>query len=260
MSAETCLEARDVSLHYPQGSEQLVACHKLNFSMAQHDRLVILGPSGCGKSTLLKAIAGFIPTSGGSLTLNHHPIQGPSADRAVVFQEFDQLLPWKTVHENVVFALVHSGLLKREAALVRAQHYLQKVGLGEFLTAYPHTLSGGMKQRVAIARAFALHPKLLLMDEPFAALDALTRQTLQQELLTLSLETRLSLIFVTHSVEEALLIASHILILSPHPGQVQAYITLPDGPRSPQFLADTQEKIERLLFQTTTAKHLRQAA
>lgn len=142
----------------------------------------------------------------------------------MVFQEFDQLPPWKTVKQNVMFALLASGTLKRREAEERALHYLDKVGLAAFADAYPHTLSGGMKARVAIARALAMQPKILLMDEPFAALDALTRRKMQEELLLLWEEVRFTLLFVTHSIEEALVVGNRILLLSPHPGRVRAEI------------------------------------
>ena len=140
----------------------------------------------------------------------------------MVFQEFDQLLPWKTVRQNVVFALQTTGKLRGRAADDKAMHYIEKVNLTRFADAYPHTLSGGMKQRVAIARGMAMEPDILLMDEPFAALDALTRQRMQEELLPLWDETRFTVLFVTHSIPEAVKIGNRILLLSPHPGQVKA--------------------------------------
>ena len=139
-----------------------------------------------------------------------------------VFQEFDQLLPWKTVRQNVVFALQTSGKLRGRAADEKAMQYIEKVHLTRFADAYPHTLSGGMKQRVAIARGMAMEPDILLMDEPFAALDALTRQRMQDELLMLWEETRFTVLFVTHSIPEAVKVGNRILLLSPHPGQVKA--------------------------------------
>ena len=254
------LRARGLHLRYPQGREQLVACHDISFDVHRHDRLVLLGPSGCGKSTLLKAVAGFLPLQSGVLELQGRPIQGPSPERAVVFQEFDQLLPWKTVLDNVVFALTASGRLAAQPARDRARQALQSVGLDGFLHAYPHTLSGGMKQRVAIARAFALQPEILLMDEPFAALDALTRASLQQELLALSVKTRLTLLFVTHSIEEALLVGTRILLLSPHPGQVRAELQAgAHQPGSPAFERQVR-RIHDLLFGQAQEQPQRRAA
>ncbi len=190
--------------------------------MLPQDRFILLGPSGCGKSTLLKAAAGFIAPAEGEFLLDGASIRGPGPDRVVVFQEFDQLPPWKTVRQNVAFPLRAARRLGRAEADERAMHYLDKVGLAGFADAYPHTLSGGMKQRVAIARALAMQPRILLMDEPFAALDALTRRRMQEELQQLWEASPFTLLFVTHSIEEALVLGSRILLLSPHPGRVRA--------------------------------------
>jgi len=198
------------------------ATHRASFDVHQGDRFVLLGPSGCGKSSLLKAAAGFISPTEGSIQLRGRPVSGPGPDRVVVFQEFDQLPPWKTVRQNVMFPLLASGRLSRAEAGERALHWLRKVGLEGFADAFPHTLSGGMKQRVAIALALAMQPEVLLMDEPFAALDALTRRGMQEELQSLWEELRFTLLFVTHSIEEALVVGNRILLLSPHPGRVRA--------------------------------------
>ncbi len=218
------VEIRGVSLDYRTPDRQVRATHRVSLDVWGGDRFVLLGPSGCGKSTLLKAVAGFIEPTEGEIRLDGRRVAGPGPDRVVVFQEFDQLPPWKTVVENVAFPLRVSGLLGRRAARERARHYLDRVGLSGFADAYPHTLSGGMKQRVAIARALAMQPRVLLMDEPFASLDALTRSRMQEELLLLWEETRFTLLFVTHSIEEALVVGSRIGVLSPHPGRVRAEI------------------------------------
>ena len=218
------VSVKNVTLQYRNDQTIVTAAWRVNFKVLKSDRFVILGPSGCGKSTLLKAIGGYIKPSEGEITLNGIPVKTPGPERAFVFQEFDQLLPWKTILENIVFALTSSGTLKRPQALERALHYLNKVGLSHFSDAYPHTLSGGMKQRVAIARAMAMEPAVLLMDEPFAALDALTRQQMQDELIQLWEDTRFTVIFVTHSIPEAIRLGNRILLLSPHPGQVKAEI------------------------------------
>ncbi|KVE73767.1 sulfonate ABC transporter ATP-binding protein [Burkholderia vietnamiensis] len=221
-SSERLLAIERVSLEYRAGARIVRATHQVSFDVYGGDRFVLLGPSGCGKSTLLKAIAGFIEPVSGSIALDGRPVHGPGPDRIVVFQEFDQLPPWKTVVENVAFPLRAAAKLSRAEARERALHYLDKVGLAAFADAYPHTLSGGMKQRVAIARALAMQPRVLLMDEPFAALDALTRRKMQEELLRLWDEFRFTLLFVTHSIEEALVVGNRILLLSPHPGRVRA--------------------------------------
>jgi NitT/TauT family transport system ATP-binding protein len=216
------LQVDGVTLEYKTPGRRVRATHQVSFDVFPADRFVLLGPSGCGKSTLLKAVAGFIAPVEGQIRLDGRAVREPGPDRMVVFQEFDQLPPWKTVRENVAFPLLASRTLKRREADERARYYLDKVGLSAFADAYPHTLSGGMKQRVAIARALAMQPRVLLMDEPFAALDALTRRKMQDELLALWEEVRFTLLFVTHSIEEALLVGNRILLLSPHPGRVRA--------------------------------------
>lgn len=223
-STQALLAVDNVSLEYRTPQRVVRATHQVSFEIDPADRFVLLGPSGCGKSTLLKAAAGFIAPSEGEIRLQGQRVDGPGPDRIVVFQEFDQLPPWKTVKQNVMFPLLASRTLNKKDAEERALHYLEKVGLAAFADAYPHTLSGGMKARVAIARALAMQPKILLMDEPFAALDALTRRKMQEELLLLWEEVRFTLLFVTHSIEEALVVGNRILLLSPHPGRVRAEV------------------------------------
>lgn len=213
-----------LNLEYRTHHRTVRATHDVSFDVFAADRFVLLGPSGCGKSSLLKAVGGFLPVISGSIHLDGKPVAQPGPDRLMVFQEFDQLPPWKTVLENTMFPLLASGKARRAEARERARYFLDKVGLTAFADAYPHTLSGGMKQRVAIARALAMEPKVLLMDEPFAALDALTRRKMQEELLALWEDVHFTLLFVTHSIEEAMVVGSRILLLSPHPGRVRAEI------------------------------------
>ncbi|MBB5401936.1 MULTISPECIES: ABC transporter ATP-binding protein [Paraburkholderia] len=250
------LAVKNVNLEYRTRERIVRATHDVSFDVYGGDRFVLLGPSGCGKSTLLKAVAGFIEPSAGSISLDGKRVRGPGADRIVVFQEFDQLPPWKTVVQNVAFPLRVAKKLSKAEARERALHYLDKVGLAAFAHAYPHTLSGGMKQRVAIARALAMQPRVLLMDEPFAALDALTRRKMQEELLRLWEEVNFTLLFVTHSIEEALVVGNRILLLSPHPGRVRAELNSHQYSQDSFGRADFQRSVARihhLLFEQTEA-------
>lgn len=220
---EPILDVSGVTLQYKTKEHLITATYRVDFKVFPSDRFVLLGPSGCGKSTLLKGVAGYLDPVEGDIKLKGHAIRGPGPDRVMVFQEFDQLLPWKTVKQNITFALLNGGKCgNRREADDLAMEYIRKVKLDRFEDTYPHMLSGGMKQRVAIARGMAMEPDILLMDEPFAALDALTRRQMQDELLQLWEDTKFTVLFVTHSIEEAVIIGSRILILSPHPGQVKA--------------------------------------
>ena len=247
------LQVQGVSLSYTTRERIVRATHRVSLDVHAGDRFVLLGASGCGKSTLLKAIGGFLTPTEGQILLDGQAVQGPGPDRVVVFQEFDQLPPWKTVRENVMFPLLASRRLGRKEAQARADAMIAKVGLSKFADVHPHQLSGGMKQRVAIARALAMQPRVLLMDEPFAALDALTRRRMQEELLALWEELRFTLVFVTHSIEEALVVGNRIAILSPHPGRVRAEVNCHQfdlhSQGSEAFQASAQ-RIHHLLFET----------
>ena len=216
------LQVNGVTLRYKTKEHLVTATYRVDFDVYKADRFVLLGPSGCGKSTLLKAVGGYMKATEGQILLKDKIITKPGPDRMMVFQEFDQLPPWKTVKQNVMFPLLASGKLKGKAAEDKAMQYIEKVNLAKFANHYPHMLSGGMKQRVAIARGMAMEPDILLMDEPYAALDALTRTKMQDELLQLWDDTRFTILFVTHSITEAVKIGNRILLLSPHPGQVTA--------------------------------------
>ena len=216
------LEVNGVTLQYKTPRHLVTAMYQVDFTVHQSDRYVILGPSGCGKSTLLKAVGGFMSPVEGSIRIRGHEVDVPGPDRMMVFQEFEQLMPWKTVYQNVLFPMKVTKKFTPAEAKARAKAVIEKVKLTEFQDVYPHMLSGGMKMRVAIARAMALEPDILLMDEPFAALDALTRRAMQQELLALWEQLRFTVQFVTHSIEEAIIVGSRILVLTPHPGRVRA--------------------------------------
>jgi len=247
---EPLLRAEHVTLEYAGEHGTVRATDDVSFDVWRGDRFVLLGPSGCGKSTLLKAVGGFIAPRAGSLSLAGKAITGPGPDRIVVFQEFDQLPPWKTVKQNVMFPMLAGGVGRVEADQ-RARHWLGKVALARFADAYPHTLSGGMKARVAIARALAMQPAVLLMDEPFAALDALTRRSMQEELQALWDEIGFTMLFVTHSIEEALVVGNRIQLLLPHPGRVRAELNSHQfslaSAGSQEFQTATQ-RIHDLLF------------
>jgi NitT/TauT family transport system ATP-binding protein len=249
MRNQPLLEVKGVTLQYKTSEHLVTATYRVDFNVFDGERFVLLGPSGCGKSSLLKAVGGYLTPTEGSITLNGKEIKNPGPERMMVFQEFDQLLPWKTVVENVMFPLVVSGKLSTNAARERALHYLDKVNLSRFVDNYPHTLSGGMKQRVSIARGMAMEPAILLMDEPFAALDALTRRKMQDELLQLWDDTHFTVLFVTHSIAEAVRIGSRILLLTPHPGQVRAELnSLSRANQQIHLQQELEEKINNMLF------------
>ena len=248
-TAAPVVEVRGVTLQYKTSDHLVTATYRVDFSVLRSDRFVLLGPSGCGKSTLLKAIGGYMHPTEGSVRLNGREVGRPGPDRMMVFQEFDQLLPWKTVLQNVMFPLVTSGKFERDAAREKALALIAKVNLTKFCDSYPHTLSGGMKQRVAIARGMAMEPDVLLMDEPFAALDALTRVRMQDELLALWDEIKFTVIFVTHSIPEAVKIGNRILLLTPHPGQVKAEInSVPRAKGDAAASVELGQKIHAMLF------------
>jgi NitT/TauT family transport system ATP-binding protein len=243
------LDVRGVTIQYKTRDHLVTATYRVSFRVLEGDRFVLLGPSGCGKSTLLKAVGGYLQPTEGEIRLKGTRIARPGPDRIMVFQEFDQLLGWKTVLQNVVFPLEATGTLSGKEAAERAMHYIEKVNLAKFAGSYPHTLSGGMKQRVAIARGMAMEPDILLMDEPFASLDALTRTRMQDELLALWDDTRFTVLFVTHAIPEAVKIGSRILLLSPHPGQVKAEInSVPRGEENSDAAAALGREIHRMLF------------
>jgi NitT/TauT family transport system ATP-binding protein len=246
------LKIDGVSIQYKTRESLVTATYRVSVDSYPGDRTILLGPSGCGKSSLLKAVGGFLKPVEGTILFQGKPVTRPSPERMTVFQEFEQLMPWKTVKENIALPLrVARGLSARDAD-DRAAKYIDKVKLTKFADAYPHMLSGGMKQRTAIARALAMEPAILLMDEPFAALDALTRRQIQEELMGLWETIRCNLLFVTHSIDEAILLGSRIVLLSPHPGRVRAELNCEqfgfDNQGDPAFV-ELRDLINSLLFE-----------
>ncbi len=236
------LVIRDLSkIYYDLYTGQHVAAVEgVSLEIAPGEFVAILGPSGCGKTTLLNMVAGFIPPTRGEILLNGRRIQGPGPDRGVVFQSF-ALFPWKTVLDNVAFGLKMRGVPREERYRI-AREYIALVGLDGFEHRYPHELSGGMQQRVGVARVLANNPDLLLMDEPFASVDAQTRMTLQEELTRIWEARQPTILFVTHDVEEAVFLANRVVVLTPRPGRVResVEVSLP-RPRSWQHLIEDQD-------------------
>lgn len=230
------LAALGLSKVFRSRGREIPALRDVSFAVGAGEFLTLIGPSGCGKSTLLRCLAGFERPTSGQVIAGETEVKGPGADRMMVFQGFDQLFPWLTVRDNVALALrLTKTVPGRRRSRGVAAEYLDLVGLGTCGDFYPHQPSGGMKQRVAIARALSVRPRALLMDEPFGSLDALTRTSLQQELLRIWQETKVTVVFVTHNVEEAILLADRIAVLTPGPGHIRAVLGNPlPRPRSPE--------------------------
>ncbi|MGE0627562.1 MAG: ABC transporter ATP-binding protein [Hyphomicrobiaceae bacterium] len=209
-------------LFRPPTGREVLALDDVSLEVGEQEFLAILGPSGCGKSTLLYLIGGFLPIQTGRIDVDGSPISGPGPDRGIVFQHF-ALFPWKTVRTNVLYGLERMGLAKQER-LQRAQYFIDLVGLTGFEDSYPSQLSGGMKQRAAIARTLAIDPAILLMDEPFGALDAQTRSLMQSELLGIWQRSRKTVIFVTHDVQEAVFLAERVAVMTARPGRIKTIV------------------------------------
>ncbi|HUC63020.1 MAG TPA: ABC transporter ATP-binding protein [Alphaproteobacteria bacterium] len=209
-------------LYRPPRGRPVLALEDVSLEVKEREFLALLGPSGCGKSTLLYLLGGFLPIETGSILVDGAPIQGPGPDRGIVFQHF-ALFPWKTVRANVLYGLEKLKLPRAEC-LRRAQEFIDLVGLKGFEDSYPSHLSGGMKQRAAIARTLAIDPEILLMDEPFGALDAQTRSLMQTELLGIWQRSKKTVIFVTHDVQEAVYLAERVVVMSARPGRVKATV------------------------------------
>ena len=249
----TMISVQDATKIYSTDRGTTVSLDHVSLDVEQGEFITLVGPSGCGKSTMLNLIGGLLNPTSGSILVNGKAVKGPSPDRGVIFQQY-ALFPWLTARQNVEFGLRLQGVPKRERS-ARAQKYLELVGLGEFGDALPKELSGGMKQRCAIARAYAVHPSLLLMDEPFGALDALTRVQMQDDLLDTWQKERRTIVFITHDVDEAVYLASRVVVMSPRPGRISEIIDVPLAyPRteemrlSPEF-ADIRAKVWRGVHQ-----------
>jgi len=243
------ISIRDVSLVYDTPAGRVTGVQGASFDIEQSEFLCLLGPSGCGKSTLLNIIAGFLAPSSGEISIAGKPVTGRGMDRGVVFQDFAQLFPWRTALGNVAFGLEMKGVPRAEREKI-ALEQLRLVKLEKFAYAYPHHLSGGMQQRVAIARALAYNPSVLLMDEPFAALDALTREDMQRLLSEVWRTTRKTVIYVTHNVAEAVYLADRVVVMTPHPGTVKVHVAIrlarPRDPLSVEFLEHQKELLRHL--------------
>ncbi|AHK28687.1 2-aminoethylphosphonate ABC transporter ATP-binding component PhnT [Rhodococcus opacus PD630] len=204
--------------------DKFTAIEDIDIDLADGEFLVLVGPSGCGKSTLLDLLGGLSTPTSGRILLDGQPVTGPGLDRGIVFQQY-ALLPWRTARHNIEFGLEAKGLPKKERREL-AEHYLELVGLKGFGDRYPHELSGGMKQRVAIARSLAFDPEVLLMDEPFAALDAQTRESLQDELLRIWKATGKTILFITHGIDEAIYLGQRVAVLTSRPGRVKTFVDI----------------------------------
>jgi NitT/TauT family transport system ATP-binding protein len=243
------IQCNDISLTYDTPAGSVLAVKGFTLDIKESEFLCLVGPSGCGKSTMLNIMAGFLKPTAGTITIAGKSINGSGTDRGVVFQDFAQLFPWRTALGNVSFGLEMKGVKKAEREQI-AREQLRLVKLEKFVKSYPHHLSGGMQQRVAIARALAYNPSVLLMDEPFAALDALTRDEMQKLLAEVWAETKKTVIYVTHNVAEAVYLGDRVIVMSPHPGRISAEVPItlprPRDPLSVEFL-DYQKKLVGLL-------------
>lgn len=248
---EVVLEVRGLHKIYEGSKGKTLALKDVSFKTHRREFVCVIGPSGCGKSTLIRILAGLESYSSGQVLVDGKPVNGPGRDRGMVFQGYT-LFPWRTVKSNVMFGLEMNNVSRSEAAR-EVDMWLELVGLEKFADAYPHELSGGMKQRVAIARALVNQPRILLMDEPFGALDAQTRARMQSHLIDIWRNIDITILFITHDLDEAIHLADRILVLKAHPGEVQELIEVPvPRPRSaeqfnsPEFLA-TKARLEALI-------------
>ena len=244
------IKAQNISFEYDTTAGLVLAVKDVSFEVTPSQFLCVLGPSGCGKTTILNMLAGFLAPTSGEIMIGGERVSGQGNNRGVVFQDFAQLFPWRTARRNVEFGLEMRGVPEAERRDT-ALHFLKLVRLEKFADAYPHQLSGGMQQRVAIARALAYNPGVLLMDEPFAALDAMTRDEMQKQLTEIWQETKKTIVYITHNVAEAVYLADQILVLAAHPGTVKTQIALdlprPRDPLSIEFVSKQKEVMSHLV-------------
>ncbi len=256
-SRPIAVEARGVSVEYDLSREKstLIALEDFNLEVREGEFLAIVGPSGCGKSTFLNVVAGLVEPAAGEIKVYGKPVTGPEPDRAVVFQDY-ALMPWRTVEKNVRFGLEMQGRID-SSTKDKVAHYIKMVGLSGFENSYPRELSGGMRQRVGLARALVTEPRLLLMDEPFAAVDAMTREIMQEELTKIVATTGQPIIFITHGVDEAVTLADRIAVVTNRPGRIKEIIDV-DLPRprsrASRQLPEFQELRERV-WQLLSSEH-----
>lgn len=232
---EHIIQISNLYKSFRENGDELVAVDHIDLEIPKNQFTVLIGPSGCGKTTLLNMIAGFEKPTSGEILLNGAPITKPAPDRGYVFQDY-ALFPWRTVLGNITFGLLHNGWKKPDAEL-KANELINLVNLEGFQNAYPHTLSGGMKQRVAIARALAYDPEVLLMDEPFGALDAQTRKHMQRELSNILEKKQKTVVFVTHSVIEAVFLADLVVVMTARPGKIKGMVKV-NLPRPRSYVED----------------------
>jgi ABC-type taurine transport system ATPase subunit len=258
VTSDTFVSFADVSITYGSGAGRVPALENISLDFAAGDFVCVVGPSGCGKTTLMQALAGFLKPSTGTVSIDGRPVDGPGADRGVVFQQ-PALFPWLTVAGNAGFGPMLRGESRRDRAGTVEDH-LRMVGLWDFRDRYPYELSGGMQQRLAIVRALVNKPKILLMDEPFGALDALTREKMQEELHAVWRRTGMTVLLITHSVEEAVYLGTDVVVMSPRPGRIIERIAAPFARREsaggsrdtkslPAFVA-LRERVLSLIWQT----------
>ncbi|UJF32249.1 ABC transporter ATP-binding protein [Paenibacillus hexagrammi] len=241
-AAESKITAVDVSKVYSTKKSQFTALNRVSFHVNAHEFVSFVGPSGCGKSSLLRIIAGLESMTSGSMSISGHEIDGPGADRGMVFQSYT-LFPWLTVRENIEFGLTLKGVPLFEKRAV-ADHFMELVGLHKFARSLPKELSGGMKQRVAIARALANNPEVLLMDEPFGALDPQTKNAMQELLLRIWEKEKTTVVFITHDIEEAIFLSQRVYVMQAHPGMIRKEIVVPRGLRSIDGVKDSEPFIK----------------